>query len=429
MPRRCVTKSGEIIWINLTASLVHDEKGMPIYGLAMVEDITEARRAQEEMLRRQKLESLGVLAGGIAHDFNNLLGGILAQAELIESELPAGFPSREIKRIKTSVIRGSEIVRELMIYAGRDTRDFESVDISWLVAEMLELLKISISKHSVLKTDLGKNLPPLRGHAPQIRQIVMNLIMNASEAVGDTDGEIKVTTSHIIGGSILPSNNVMNLAEGYIRLEVSDTGAGMTEEVKSKIFDPFFSTKFGGRGLGLAVVQGIVRAHGGAIDLVSAPRQGTTFRVSLPCSSEPTTDVHGAIPSVGLERTSPNAGTILVVEDEEILRLAISKMLRKRGLSVMEAGDGSVAMDLLHAQMDDLDVILLDATLPGRSSREILEEAQRMRPGLKVIVTSAYGKDTVDASFRGVRVEHFIRKPFQLDEIVRLLAGTTEHLQ
>ncbi len=242
MPRRCVTKSGEIIWINLTASLVHDGKGMPIYGLAMVEDITEARRAQEEMLRRQKLESLGVLAGGIAHDFNNLLGGILAQAELIESELPAGFPSRDIKRIKTSVIRGSEIVRELMVYAGRDTRDFESVDISRLVAEMLELLKISISKHSILKTDLGKNLPPLRGHAPQIRQIVMNLIMNASEAVGDTDGVIKVTTSYIIGGPILPSNNVMGLAEGYIRLEVSDTGVGMTEEVKSKIFDPFFST-------------------------------------------------------------------------------------------------------------------------------------------------------------------------------------------
>ena len=426
--KRCVRKSGEIIWINLTASLVHDEKGIPIYGLAMVEDITEARRAQEEMLRRQKLESLGVLAGGIAHDFNNLLGGIHAQAEVIESELPAGFPSQEIERIKTSVIRGSEIVRELMIYSGRETGDFDQVDISRLVEEMLELLKISISKHSILKTDLGKNLPPLRAHAPQVRQIVMNLIMNASEAIGDMDGVIRVTTSHIIGGPTLASNNVKSLAEGdYIRLEVSDTGAGMTGEVKAKIFDPFFSTKSGGRGLGLAVVQGIIRAHGGAIDLVSELGQGTTFHVFLPCSSQPPTESHPMIQSVGVERFHANARTILVVEDEETLRLAISKALRQRGLSVIEAGDGSVAMDLVRAQVDELDVILLDATLPGRSSRELLEEAHRTRPDLKVIVTSAYGKDTVDASFRGLRIERFIQKPFQLDDILRFLAGPAEH--
>jgi PAS domain S-box-containing protein len=298
--KRYVRKNGEIIWINLTASLIHDEKGMPIYGLAMVEDITEARRAQDEMLRGQKLESLGVLAGGIAHDFNNLLGGILAQAELLESEMPVGPPSQEIQRIKTSVIRGSEIVRELMIYAGRDTRDLDSVDISLLVEEMLELLKISISKRSTLEIDLCKNLPPLRGHAPQIRQVVMNLIMNASEAIGDSDGVIKVTTSHIIECRTRVSNKVTKWGEGdYIRLEVSDTGAGMTEEVKAKIFDPFFSTKFAGRGLGLAVVQGIVRAHGGVIDLVSAPGQGTTFYVFLPCPSEPLPKVQAAIPSVG----------------------------------------------------------------------------------------------------------------------------------
>jgi PAS domain S-box-containing protein len=300
--KRYVRKNGEVIWINLTASLIHDEKGMPIYGLAMVEDITEARRAQDEMLRRQKLESLGVLAGGIAHDFNNLLGGILAQAELLESEMRVGPPSQEIQTIRTSVIRGSEIVRELMIYAGCDTRDLDPVDISLLVEEMLELLKISLSKRSILEIDLGKNLPPLRGHAPQIRQIVMNLIMNASEAIGDSDGVIKVTTSHIIGGPILVSNNVSKLGEGdYIRLEVSDTGAGMTEEVKAKIFDPFFSTKFAGRGLGLAVVQGIVRAHGGVIDLVSVPGHGTTFHVFFPVLPSPLARVQDAISSVGME--------------------------------------------------------------------------------------------------------------------------------
>ena len=422
--KRYLTKSGEIIWINLTASLIHDQKGMPIYGLAMVEDITEARRAQEEMLRRQKLESLGVLASGIAHDFNNLLGGILAQAELMESELPAGILPLEIERIKTSVLRGSEIVRELMIYSGRETGDFDQVDLSQLVEEMLELLKISISKHAILKTDLDKNLPPLCGHAPQIRQIVMNLVINASEAIGEADGVIKVATSHVSGGRTLASNNVRSLVgEGdYIRLEVSDTGTGMTEVVKGKIFDPFFSTKSGGRGLGLAVVQGVVRAHGGAVDLVSEPGQGTTFQVFLPSAFEPITEGHAEIPSVGIERRNTHVGTILVVEDEEILRLAISQALRNRGLCVIEASDGSVAMDLLCSHMDDLDVILLDATLPGTPSREILEEAKRTRPDLKVIVTSAYGKDTVEASFRGLRVEHFIRKPFRLEDVLRLFA-------
>jgi CheY-like chemotaxis protein/two-component sensor histidine kinase len=315
-----------------------------------------------------------------------------------------------------------------MIYAGRETGDFDQVDISRLVEEMLELLKISISKHSILKTDLGKNLPLLRGHAPQIRQVVMNLIMNASEAMGDFDGVIKVTTSHMVGGAALASSKVASLADGdYIRLEVSDTGAGMTEEVKARIFDPFFSTKSGGRGLGLAVVQGIVRAHGGALDLVSEPGQGTTVHVFLPCSSEPTTGGPGAIPSVAVERLNANTGTILVVEDEEVLRLAVSKALRKRGLSVIEASDGSAAMDVVRSQTDDLDVILLDATLPGRSSREVLEEAQRRRPGVKVIVTSAYGKDIVEASFRGLRVEHFLRKPFQLDDVLRFLAAPAGH--
>jgi PAS domain S-box-containing protein len=425
--KRYIKKNGEIIWTNLTASLVHDGTGKPIHGIAMIEDITEARRTQEEMLSRQKLESLGVLARGIAHDFNNLLGGILAQAEILESEseLPGRLPFEEIQRIKTSAIRGSEIVRELMVYSGRDTPDFESVDLSRLVQEMTELLKISISKHATLRLDLGVNLPAVRGHAPQIRQIVMNLVINASEAIGDIDGVIRVGTSCIIAGQRLGPNGATTLAEvDYVRLEVSDTGIGMTEETKAKIFDPFFTTKFPGRGLGLAVVQGVVRAHGGTIEVVSARGAGTTLRVFLPCSCDRASEGQEGIPSATVERSNARAGTILVVEDEEILRLAISKALRKRGLSVMEASDGSIGMNLLRARMDDLDAVLLDATIPGRSSREIMEEVQKTRPGLKVIVTSAYGKETVDASFTGMRVDLFIQKPFQLDDLVRLLADT-----
>jgi len=426
LQKRYVRRNGEVIWIKLTASVIRDQRDEALYGLGMIEDMTEIKRTQEEALARQKLESLGVLAGGIAHDFNNLLGGILAEAELVEADLPPySSPLEEIQRIKQSALRGSEIVRELMIYAGQNqTVLVEAVDISRLAEEMLELLKVSISKHAVLRTVLHDNLPAVHGNAAQIRQVVMNLVINASEAIGEKQGVITVTTAQVTGSENLAFNGATILPQGdYVRLQVSDTGCGMTEAVKAKIFDPFFSTKFAGRGLGLGVVQGIVRGHGGTIDLKSSPGEGTTFQVFLPCTPQRVAKIHRAIRSSGVGQSKARTGTILVVEDEETLRLAVSTALRKSGFSVMEANDGSSAMELLRTHTDEIDAILLDVTLPGIASREIFEEAQRIRPDLKVIVTSAYSKETVDASFAGLAVEHFIRKPFRLADIARLLGG------
>jgi PAS domain S-box-containing protein len=389
-------------------------------------DITDLKRTQEEDLARQKLESLGVLAGGIAHDFNNLLGGILAETELVQADLPSGSPvAQEIERIKKVAIRGAEIVRELMIYAGHDQNHLvEPLDLSKLVEDMLELLKVSISKHAVLQTVLAQNLPAVWGNAAQIRQVVMNLLINASEAIGEKEGVIKVATEQISGGKDLAPNSVTDLPEGdYVRLEISDTGCGMTEEAKARVFDPFFTTKFVGRGLGLAVVQGIVRAHGGAIYLESTPGQGTAFQVLLSCAAKRGFETQSVIASFSAEQSNARAGTILIVEDEELIRLAVSKALSKSGFSVMKARDGTAAMELIRTHKDDIDVILLDVTLPGRSSREVFEEVQRLRPGLKMILTSAYGKETVDATFAGLRVEYFIRKPFQMGDLVRMLDG------
>ena len=385
-------------------------------------DITDLKRTQEEDLARQKLESLGVLAGGIAHDFNNLLGGILAEAELVESELVEGLsPVEEVARIKAVAIRGSEIVRELMIYAGRDqASSVEPVDLSRLVEEMLDLLKVSISKQVVLKTNLDDDLPAVWGNAAQIRQVLMNLVINASEAIGEREGMIRVATSPASRCSAVVDNATTLPLVEYVLLEVSDTGCGMTVEARAKIFDPFFTTKFPGRGLGLAVVQGIVRAHGGAIHLMSAPNQGARFQVLLPCTSAKTLVINTAMASA-TEQSTFQAGTILVVEDEELLRLAVSRALRKKGFSVMEASDGSAAMDLMRKHKEEIDVILLDVTLPGRSSREIFEEVQRTRPNLKIILTSAYDRNTVDASFAGLSVMHFIRKPFQLSDLTGVL--------
>jgi PAS domain S-box-containing protein len=387
-------------------------------------DITELRRTQEETLSRQKLESVGVLTSGIAHDFNNVLGGILAEAELAAIQLAEGeSPIDGLQRISTVARRGAEIVRELMIYSGQDKLDpIEPLDLSGLVEEMLELLKISISKHAVLKTDLQRDLPAVRGRASQIRQIVMNLIINASEAVEERRGVIKVTTSRIVMTQESRTDSPPQLPAGdYVNLEVSDTGVGMTEELQAKVFDPFFTTKFAGRGLGLAVVQGIVRDHGGAINLVSAPGQGTTFGIFLPCIGETAHSSSAGIAPVSEKEDSPLSGTVLFVEDEGVLRGAVSQMLRRKGFFVIEAADGSSALELVRGYRDEINVMLLDITLPGVSSREVFEEVRQLRPGLKVILTSAYNWETVDASFSGLPIKGFVRKPFQLVDLVGLL--------
>ncbi len=395
-------------------------------------DLTEIKRRQEEALAGQKLESIGILANGIAHDFNNLLGGILAQAELAAAELTAGeFPFEGIERIKASASRGAEMVRELMIYSGQEeTERVEPVDLSSLVEEMLELLKISISKHAVLKTDLNPRLPAVLGRASQLRQVVMNLIINASEAIGENEGVIKVSTSRPIPPQEPSPNSPPHFASGdYLKLEVTDTGGGMTGEAKAKAFDPFFSTKFAGRGLGLAVVQGIVRDHGGAINLDSAPGQGTRFAIFLPYIAGTAPSDHSAIAGVSMEEHQSLAGTVLTVEDEGVLRLAVSKMLRKKGLGVIEACDGLSALELIRSHKDEIDVMLLDVTLPGISGREVFEQALRLRPDLKIILTSAYSRETVDASFAGLRVESFVRKPFRFAELMQLLQDSLSTLR
>ena len=420
--KRYVKKNGEIIWIDLTASVIRDKEGEPV-RLAMIEDVTEVKRAQEEALARQKLESLGVLAGGIAHDFNNLLGGILASTELALTECAEGSAmEEELQRIKTTAVRGSEIVRELMIYGGEESPTFELVDISTLVNEMLQLLKVSISKHTILKIELGQDLPPIQANPAQIRQVMMNLLTNASEAIGDRSGEIRVTSGKVKVGPGSPAPGGVNLAEGdYLRLEVSDTGRGMTPEVQARIFDPFFSTKRAGRGLGLAAVQGVIRSHGGTINVKSAPGQGSRFEILLRCCDQATQETRDITVTPPAKEPGTIAGTVLVVEDEEILRLAVSKMLRKSGFSVIEAGDGTTGLNLFRASERKIDVVLLDMTLPGMSGRELLEELRRIQPGVKVILATAFSQASALSSIDEQHLWGFVRKPYRLSELTHLL--------
>ncbi|HMJ23940.1 MAG TPA: ATP-binding protein, partial [Terriglobales bacterium] len=386
-------------------------------------DITDLQRTHEEHLAKQKLETIGMLAGGIAHDFNNILGGVLANSELALAELVGGAnPTDELERIRHAAVRGSEIVRQLMIYAGEEREVVELVNVSGMVEDMLELLKVSISKLVTIETDLDEHLPAIKASPSQIRQVVMNLITNASEAIGDREGIIRVTTWRVTvsGDSLLATSERMATGD-YVRLEVSDTGRGMTPELQARIFDPLFTTKAGGsHGLGLAVIQRIVQHLQGTILVSSAPGKGTTFQVLLPCGQNMVKATDNAIARSEDETLTALTATILVVEDEDTIRQAVSIMLRKEGLSVLEATDGSAALELIRDQKQHINVLLLDIGLPGASGREVYQEAARLRTGLPVIVTTAKTEEMA-AALLGTRVEHFLRKPFRLGDLIDMV--------
>jgi PAS domain S-box-containing protein len=421
-----VRPNGDLRTITCIGEVLPDGASKPGSFLGACQDITETRRAQVADFARQKLESVGTLAGGIAHDFNNLLGGVLAQAELALRELaPRSSPEPELKAIQGLALRGSEIVRELMVYAGKESPAVGPVDVSRIVQEMLELLKVSVSKHAVLETSLRDDLPAVHVDPAQIRQIVMNLITNASEAIGDRDGAIRLTTSYVKADRILPGEISDHFADGgYVQLEVSDTGRGMPPEIQAKVFDPFFTTKSAGHGLGLAVVHGIVRGLSGQIHLVSNPGKGTAFQILLPCDGRPQeASRHPISPSQETAGLSRHA-TMLVVEDEDMLRHATATMLRRSGFEVFEAGNGSAAIDLLRATGSKIDLLLLDMTIPGSTSREVIAEYSRTRPDSKVILTSAYSEEMARATISMPQIRGFIRKPFLLKDLLKTLRNT-----
>jgi PAS domain S-box-containing protein len=409
---RVIWPDGSVHWLYARGNLLRDPEGNPSRMIGVNMDITARKRAEDESVARQKLEGLGVLAGGIAHDFNNMLGAILAESELLREDVAENAPARaEVNNIVGVVNRAAAIVRELMVYAGNEETVLEPVDLSMLVREMLKLLRVSISKQAKLEIDLPEGLPYVRANEAQIAQVVMNLITNASEALEEKQGVISVSVAR---------------SGEDIRLQVGDTGRGMTEEVKGRIFDPFFSTKFSGRGMGLAAVQGIIRKHGGKIDVASIPGQGSRFTILLSSISERGPVARASASTISDVPPAGNAGTVLVVEDEEPLRLAVSKMLRKERFQVIEASDGRTGVDLFLANAPAIGAVLLDMTLPGLSGREVLQELRRIRHDVKVILTTAYSQDAALAALSGERPWGFIRKPYRLSELAQLLRNACQ---
>jgi CheY-like chemotaxis protein len=319
-----------------------------------------------------------------------------------------------LEKIGDVAVRGADIVRQLMIYAGQESDDPDSIDVSRTIAEMCGLLKSAISKRVVLVTDLSHDLPAVKARASQLCQIVMNLVVNASDAMKDSTGEVRVTTSLV---TLDPHNGGTSLEElpggDYLQLEVSDTGTGMPPELQARIFDPFFSTKSAGRGLGLPVVHGIVRGLRGAIRVKSHEGRGTTFQILLPSVG------HVARERPATAVSEPESGpaehpTVLVVEDEAPLRSAVTKLLGREGYKVLQAADGAEAVALLQANTTRIDLLFLDMTIPGCPSHEVLKKALQRSPETKVILTSAYSEEMARMSLAAPQVRGFIRKPFRL---------------
>ena len=294
-----------------------------------------------------------------------------------------------------------------MVYAGEESTVFEVVDLAGLVREMLQLMMASVTKSAALKINVPANVPPIRGNAAQLRQVVMNLITNASDSLCEKGGGISVTLTPV--QALNQSSEV--LSEGFLRLEVRDSGCGMPEEIQARIFEPFFSTKRAGRGMGLAAVRGIILSHGGSITVQTTIGSGSRFEILLPCvrqaEQEFRDDVIPAVPGGGKNVTA----TVLIIEDEDMLRVPVASMLRRKGFSIFETGDGATGMDLFQAHAREIDLVLLDLTLPGMSGREVLGELRRMRPSIKVVLSTAYGRDRALADVSERESVYYLRKP------------------
>jgi CheY-like chemotaxis protein len=328
-------------------------------------------------------------------------------------------PEEEIKRIRDVAITGSEIVRQLMIYAGKESAVSGPVDISRFVKEMLELLKVSVSKHAAIESDLAQDLPAIQANVGKLRQIVMNLVTNASEAIGERDGVIR--TTKLVKAASAASGPSSDHGAGFLQLEVSDTGPGIAPKTRARVFDPFFTTKSAGHGLGLAVVQGIVRSLRGTIHLDSKVGTGSRFQVLLPCAETKAGASGDAVVGIRPSAAPSMVSTLLVVEDEDSLRHAVVKVLRKSGFEVLEAANGSAAIDILHKRGREIDLMLLDMTMPGASTHEIVAELTKSRPDTRVILTSAYSHEMAVEGMTESQICGFIRKPFQIANLQQML--------
>jgi PAS domain S-box-containing protein len=397
--------------------------------VVLINDVTERQKAEQALLHAQKLESVGLLAGGIAHDFNNLLMGVLGNSDLALQQLDSGSRiAPHLQQIKNASLKAAELCRQLLAYAGKGRFDLSFLDLNAMITDLTTLLKHSIRKGVVLRLDLDPALPAVLGDKVQVQQVIMNLVINSSEAIGASEGEIRIATRRVRADRdyLERAHLARDLREGaYCLFEVRDTGCGMGPETLQRIFDPFFTTKFTGRGLGLAAVLGIVKGHGGAVRVESEEAAGTRFTVFLPSQERTPTTVEreDAVPADEWQ----GEGTILVVDDEETVREVSKLMLPALGFGALVAADGYEACELLREHENEVVAVLLDLTMPRMDGVRALQELRKIKPGIKVLLMSGYDETQAVDRFANQSLDSFLQKPFtrkQLREKLKAVLAT-----
>jgi PAS domain S-box-containing protein len=421
-----VTRDGREVPVEDSAAPILGTDRKEAQGAVLAfRDVTEQRRTEAALQHSQKLESLGVLAGGIAHDFNNLLTPILGYAALLKGFVQGNPEAVQMaEAIEAAAQAGAQLTGQMLAYAGKGRFAIKPLDLSVLVREMAALLSASLSKKVELRYDLRDDLPAIEADASQVRQVVLNLLTNASEAVGDNAGVIGVSTRLVTATASYLASPFMPKppAPGeYVVLQVSDTGCGMSAETLGRIFDPFFTTKFTGRGLGLAAVLGIVRAHRGTLKVRSSPGEGTTFEVFFPRSSQ-----RAEAAPLESGRAEPVRGTVLVAEDEEAVRTLVERALMGARLRVISVRDGREAVEVFTRRQVEIDCVLLDLTMPRLSGIETLAELRQIAPTVPVVMMSGYSPEDLTCRFADQTLVGIIQKPFRPGQLVDLMRNALE---
>jgi PAS domain S-box-containing protein len=422
-------KDGRQIWISFTASPIRDRHGEVVAISTIARDITEIKALEDRLRQSAKLESLGVLAGGIAHDFNNLLVGILGNASLLRDRLPSTIEARALLDGVISASEGAAVLtRQLLAYSGKGKFVIEPLDVSDLVRDMTKLVEASIPKSVVLRDHLASDLPPVVADVAQLQQLIMNLVINGAEAIGDRSGFVTVTTGErqlsdadACGATVGPDS----VRPGrYVFFEVEDTGAGMDQATMARIFDPFFTTKFTGRGLGLSAALGIVRGHQGFIQVTSSPGHGSTFRVLLPAAGEKTASRQ---PVAEAKDDLRGSGVVLLVDDEDLVRRAAAAMLQYVGYTVLEAADGQQAIELLQSHLDDIQVVILDMSMPVMSGEECLRRMKSIKPELPILLSSGFSETEAVRRFQSAGIATFLQKPYTARRLAELVKNAVRN--
>ena len=418
-----IRRDGKPVHVSLTISPIRDRNGKFTGASHIARDITDRKRFDAQLQQTQKLEGLGVLAGGIAHDFNNLLTGILGNASLSLDLLPPSNPARSpMTAVMKAAERAAALTRQLLAYAGRGRLVTAAIDLSELVREISGLIEASIPKKVQLRLNLGTGLPVVEADSAQLQQVIMNLVINGAEAIGDSVGAVIVRTwlqdadaayiRTVFGNSELRPGK-------YVALEVHDTGSGMDEETRAKIFDPFFSTKFAGRGLGLAAVLGIIRGHNGAIKVYSAPGEGSTFKILLPAAGQSASELK----SVDAAKPARGQGTILVVDDEEVVREFAKAALEHYGYRVLLANNGQQAVERFAAESPAIRLVLLDHTMPVMGGEEAFRRIRMIRSDVPVLLSSGFNESEALNYFSGKGLAGFLQKPCTVRQLVDKISG------